>query len=92
MLTGPLVQSIVPELAPRSAQATYQAAFGVVGDVRDAAGPAIGTWLFAFAAVLPWGAGAVLSIAASLGLVSVMRRHEQVDVQTSLPDESGPYA
>lgn len=92
MLTGPLVQSIVTELAPRSAQATYQAAFGVVGDIRDAAGPAIGTWLFAIAAVLPWGAGAVLSIAASLGLVSVMRRHEQVDVQTSLPDESGPYA
>lgn len=94
MLTGPLVQSIVTELAPRNAQATYQAAFGVIGDLRDAAGPAIGTWLFALAAALPWGAGALLSIVASLGLVPVMRRHEQaVDVSISpASDQRGEAA
>jgi DHA1 family tetracycline resistance protein-like MFS transporter len=76
MLSGPLVQTIVTELAPRTAQATYQAAFGVVNDLKDAAGPAIGTWLFALAAALPWAAGVVVSIAASLGLVAMARRHE----------------
>ena len=76
MLSGPLVQTIVAELAPRSGQATYQAAFGVVNDLKDAAGPAIGTWLFALSAALPWGAGAVVSIAASLGLAAAARRHE----------------
>jgi hypothetical protein len=39
MLAGPLVQTIITELAPRSGQATYQAAFGVVNDLKDAAGP-----------------------------------------------------
>ncbi len=53
MLSGPLVQTIVTELAPRSGQATYQAAFGVVNDLKDAAGPALGTWLFALSAALP---------------------------------------
>jgi MFS transporter, DHA1 family, tetracycline resistance protein len=77
MLSGPLVQTIVTELAPRTAQATYQAAFGVVNDLKDAAGPAIGTWLFALSAALPWGVGVLASIAASLGLVAVARRHEQ---------------
>jgi MFS transporter, DHA1 family, tetracycline resistance protein len=76
MLSGPLVQTIVTELAPRTAQATYQAAFGVVNDLKDAARPAIGTWLFALAAALPWAAGVVVSIAASLGLVAMARRHE----------------
>jgi hypothetical protein len=33
----------------RNLQATCQAAFGVVNDLKDAAGPAIGTGLFAFA-------------------------------------------
>jgi len=76
MLSGPLVQTIVAELAPRTGQATYQAAFGVVNDLKDAAGPALGTWLFALAAVLPWGTGVVVSIAASLGLAVAARRHE----------------
>jgi DHA1 family tetracycline resistance protein-like MFS transporter len=76
MLSGPLVQSIVTELAPRTAQATYQAAFGVVNDLKDAAGPAIGTWLFALATVLPWGVGGLVSIAASLGLAAAASRHE----------------
>jgi MFS transporter, DHA1 family, tetracycline resistance protein len=76
MLAGPLVQTIVTELAPRTGQATYQAAFGVVNDLKDAAGPALGTWLFALAAVLPWGTGVVVSVAASLGLAAAARRHE----------------
>ncbi len=76
MLSGPLVQTIVAELAPRSGQATYQAAFGIVNDLKDAAGPAIGTWLFTLSAMLPWGAGAIVSIAASLGLAAAARRHE----------------
>jgi DHA1 family tetracycline resistance protein-like MFS transporter len=77
MLSGPLVQTIITELAPRNAQATYQAAFGVVNDLKDAAGPAIGTWLFALSAALPWGGGALISIAASLGLAVAARRHEK---------------
>ncbi len=76
MLSGPLVQTIVTELAPRTGQATYQAAFGVVNDLKDAAGPAIGTWLFALSAALPWGTGVVVSIVASLGLAAAARRHE----------------
>ena len=76
MLSGPLVQTIITELAPRTGQATYQAAFGVVNDLKDAAGPAIGTWLFALTAGLPWGSGIVVTIAASLGLAAAARRHE----------------
>ena len=75
MLSGPLVQAIVSELAPRNAQATYQAAFSVVFDLKDAAGPAIGTWLYAMSTVLPWGTGIVASIAASLGLAVAAHRH-----------------
>jgi DHA1 family tetracycline resistance protein-like MFS transporter len=76
MLSGPLVQAIVSELAPRNAQATYQAAFSVVFDLKDAAGPAIGTWLYAMSTVLPWGTGIVASIASSLALAVAARRHE----------------
>ena len=45
MLFGPLTQAIVTEIAPRNARATYMAAFAVVGDLKDTAGPAIGTYL-----------------------------------------------
>ncbi len=76
MLSGPLVQTIVSELAPRNAQATYQAAFSVVFDLKDAAGPALGTWLYAMSTVLPWGTGIVASIGASLALAVATRRHE----------------
>ena len=76
MLSGPLVQAIVSELAPRNAQATYQAAFSVVFDLKDAAGPAVGTWLYAMSTVLPWGTGIVASITASLALAVAARRHE----------------
>jgi len=77
MLSGPLVQTIITELAPRTGQATYQAAFGVVNDLKDAAGPAIGTWLYALAAGLPWASGAVLSLGAALGLAVAARRHDK---------------
>lgn len=77
MLSGPLVQTIVSELAPRQGQATYQAAFGVVNDLKDAVGPAIGTWLYAIAAGLPWASGAIVSVAATFGLAAAARRHER---------------
>ena len=76
MLSGPLVQAIVSELAPRNAQATYQAAFSVVFDLKDAAGPALGTWLYAISAVLPWGTGIAVSLVASGALAVAARRHE----------------
>ncbi len=76
MLAGPLAQAIASELAPRHAQATYQAAFSVVFDLKDAAGPAIGTWLYAISTVLPWGTGIVASIVASCALAVAARRHE----------------
>jgi len=76
MLSGPLAQVIVSELAPRNAQATYQAAFSVVFDLKDAAGPAIGTWLYAISAVLPWGSGIVASLAAAFALATAARSHE----------------
>jgi MFS family permease len=75
MLSRPLVQTIITELAPRGAQATYQAAFSVVSDLRDAAGPAVGTWLYAIAPALPWGSGVVISITAALALATATRRH-----------------
>jgi MFS transporter, DHA1 family, tetracycline resistance protein len=77
MLAGPLVQTIITELAPRTGQATYQAAFGVVNDLKDAAGPAIGTWLYALAAGLPWASGVVISLGAALGLAVAARRHDK---------------
>ncbi|HEX4410084.1 MAG TPA: MFS transporter [Xanthobacteraceae bacterium] len=76
MLSRPLAQAVVAELAPRNAQATYQAAFSVISDLRDAAGPAIGTWLFAFSAMATWGAGASASLAAAVALAIAMRKHE----------------
>jgi DHA1 family tetracycline resistance protein-like MFS transporter len=77
MLSGPLVQTLITALAPRTAQATYQAAFGVVYDLKDAAGPAIGTWLFALSAGLPWAGGAAVTIAAALGLAAAVHKHDK---------------
>jgi DHA1 family tetracycline resistance protein-like MFS transporter len=77
MLSGPLVQTLITALAPRTAQATYQAAFGVVNDLKDAAGPAIGTWLYALSAGLPWASGAAVSIAAALGLAVAVHKHDK---------------
>ncbi len=76
MLSGPLAQAIVSELAPRNAQATYQAAFSVAFDLKDATGPAIGTWLYAVSTALPWGIGIVASLGASMVLAIAARSHE----------------
>lgn len=76
MLFGPLTQTIVTGLAPRNARATYMAAFSVVGDLKDAAGPAIGTYLYAIAAGLPWLVGMPVAFAAALGLALAARTHD----------------
>jgi MFS transporter, DHA1 family, tetracycline resistance protein len=76
MLSGPLTQTVVTELAPRNARATYMAAFAVVGDLKDTAGPAIGTYLYAAAASLPWLVGMPVALIAGLALGLAARRHE----------------
>jgi MFS family permease len=76
MLFGPLTQAMVTELAPGDARATYMAAFAVVGDLRDTAGPAIGTYLYASAAGLPWLVGMPVVLAAAVALGVAARRHE----------------
>lgn len=77
MLLGPLLQSLVMELAPVHLRATYTAALSAVSDLKDAAGPAIGIASFSVAAKLPWLAGLPLIIAAATGLATRLRRHEQ---------------
>ncbi len=77
MLRGPVTQAIASELAPRNAQATYMAAFAVVGDLKDAAGPAIGTYLFAMAARLPWLIGMPVVLVAAFALATATRRRER---------------
>ncbi|WP_288587046.1 MFS transporter [uncultured Methylobacterium sp.] len=69
MLIEPLVQALVMELAPIHARATYTAALSTVHDLKDAAGPALGTALFAASAGLPWLLGIGLVIPASAALV-----------------------
>jgi MFS family permease len=76
MLFGPLTQAIVTELAPSGARATYMAAFAVVGDLKDTAGPAIGTYLYAASAGLPWLVGMPVALAAAVALGAAARRHE----------------
>ena len=76
MLSGTLIQSLVSELAPQRARATYMAALSVVSDLRDTAGPAVGTYLYAMFVGLPWLVGAPVAIAATLALALPMRRQE----------------
>jgi MFS transporter, DHA1 family, tetracycline resistance protein len=76
MLSGPLTQTIATELAPAKARATYMAAFSAAGDLKDAAGPALGTTLYALASRLPWLVGIPLAIGAGAFLALVARRHE----------------
>jgi len=73
MLLGPLSNAIALAMAPAHARATYQAAFGITNDLRDTAGPALGIWLFAFGANLPWAIGAPVSAAAGLVLALELR-------------------
>lgn len=88
MLFGPLSQALVTELAPARARATYMAAFSVVGDLKDTAGPAIGTYLYAIAAGLPWLVGAPIALLSALALAVAARRHEakQRDSQCDQPE------
>jgi predicted MFS family arabinose efflux permease len=76
MLSGPLTQTIATELSPVRARATYLAAFSAAGDLKDAAGPAIGTALYAVAGGLPWLVGVPLALGAGALLAAVARRHE----------------
>ncbi len=71
-----LTQALVNELSPARSRATYMAALSVVNDVKDAAGPAVGTWLYALSAVLPWAAGIPVTLGASLVLALAVRRQE----------------
>jgi MFS transporter, DHA1 family, tetracycline resistance protein len=76
MLLGPLSNAIALTMAPIQARATYQAAFGVTNDLRDTAGPAIGTYLFALGAELPWLIGAPVSLLAAAVLALHLRGRE----------------
>jgi DHA1 family tetracycline resistance protein-like MFS transporter len=68
MLAGPLTQAMSSDLASTHSRATYMAAYSAVNDVRDAAGPAIGTTLYALAARLPWLVGVPITLLATLVL------------------------
>ncbi len=86
MLFGPLTQAIVTELAPRNARATYMAAFGVVGDLKDTVGPAIGTYLFAIRHPLALaGRECRVALAAAFALAVATRRHESHGELTTRP-------
>ena len=52
------------------------AAFAVIGDLKDAVGPAIGTYLYAIAATLPWLVGLPAAALAAVALAIATRRHE----------------
>jgi len=64
------------EISPSNARATYTAALSVVSDLKDAAGSALGTPLFALAAGLPWIVGLGLTLLAALGVAIGLQRHE----------------
>ena len=76
ILLRPMVQAIVMEIAPARARATYTAALSVVSDLKDAAGPAVGTPLFALAVGLPWLVGLALTVLATAGLNVNLKRIE----------------
>jgi MFS family permease len=73
MLAGPVTQAMSSDLAPARSRATTMAAYSAVNDLRDAAGPAIGTGLYAAAASLPWLAGVPITLAATLLLARTAR-------------------
>jgi MFS family permease len=81
MLFSPLVQAVVAELAPVNARATYMAAFSATNDLKDAAGPAIGLYLFSIAAGLPWLVGLPVSLLSAVALALVVRRQETAPVE-----------
>ena len=76
MLVDPVTQALVNALAPANARATYMAAISVTNDLKDAAGPAVSTFLYAAATTLPWLVGLPVALAASATLSWVIRQHE----------------
>ncbi len=81
MLFSPLVQAVVAELAPGKARATYMAAFSATNALKDAAGPAIGLYLFSIAADLPWLVGLPVSLLSAVALALVVRRQESAPAE-----------
>jgi MFS transporter, DHA1 family, tetracycline resistance protein len=75
ILLGPLTNTLAFEMAPTHARATYQASFSVTSDLRDTLGPAIGTWLYAISARLPWVVAVPICLLASGLLAVLVRRH-----------------
>ena len=73
MLVGPLTQAMSSDLAPAHARATYMAAYSTANDVRDAAGPAIGTSLYAAASSLPWLVAVPITVIGTLLLARAAR-------------------
>jgi MFS family permease len=76
MLSDPLVQSLIAARAPAGARATYLASLSAVNDLKDTAGPALGTALYAMAATLPWLVGLPVALGAATTLAVVARRQE----------------
>lgn len=77
MLFGPLLPTLIMQLAPAHARATYMAAASVATDLKDTVGPAAGTSLYAIAARLPWMVGIPVAICATLALAFNVRKHGQ---------------
>jgi len=75
MLFGPLLPTLIMQLAPAHARATYMAAASVATDLKDTVGPAAGTSLYAIAARLPWVVGIPVAICATLALAFNVRKH-----------------
>ena len=73
--TGMLIEPLVQALAPAHARATYTAALGTVHDLKDAAGPALGTALLAVG--LPCLVGIVLVAPAAAALAVRLRSRER---------------
>ncbi len=72
---GELLATLIMELAPAHARATYMAAASVAADLKDTLGPAAGTSLYAVAARLPWMVGIPVAVCATLALAFNVRRH-----------------
>ena len=85
MLTRPVVPIAVNALAPPTQRASYMAASSVAIDLKDSAGPAIGTALYALAPRLPWIAGIPLVAAASIGLGAALSRKRTSTAGVSNP-------
>lgn len=92
MLTGPLVPTVVNQLAPPKRRATYMAATSVASDLRYSIGPATGTALYAASSVLPWVIGIPFAGLAAIGLGATILRHERPSKSPSEGTPSTPAA